>query len=209
MAREKDLAEQHKSGPDAIRSIYDDWSNSYDEDITSWGYEAPEVAARLLGDRATPEVQILDVGCGTGRVGAALKELGFHDVFGVDLSSPSLDTAAATGAYRAVNEEDFTQLPTSLTDASFSALICVGVLTYLPNVEDVCREFCRVVESRSPIVLTQRTDLFVERNTQFAFDRLVDDGLWEIVDVSPASPYLPGHDEYQGIDVHYCVFERI
>ena len=55
--------------------------------------------------------------------------------------------------------------------------------------------------------ILQRTDLFVARRTQEAFDALEDDGAWRIVEVTGPRPYLPGHDEYQGIDVHYGVFE--
>lgn len=208
MAREEGLAEQFASDSSTIETIYNDWSSTYDDDIEKWGYEAPSVAASLLAARVNTDVQVLDAGCGTGKVGLAMQALGFHDVVGVDLSSSSLDAAAKTGAYRALAEENFTQLPTSLLDNSFSALVCVGVMTYLPDVEAACREFCRVVEPSGTIVLTQRSDLFIDRDTQAAFDRLADDDTWKIIEVTDRRPYLPGHDEYQGIDVHYGVFER-
>lgn len=208
MAREEGLAKQHTSDASTLRQLYDDWSSSYDDDLAGWGYEAPVQAVDFLAASVNTDVQILDAGCGTGLVGAALSAKGFHDVVGVDVSSQSLDLAALTGYYRALAEVDLTSRPTSLLDASFSALISVGVMTYMPDVEATCREFCRVVEPSGTIVLTQRTDLFESRNTQAVFDALEADRTWRIVEVTAGRPYLPGHDEYDGIDVHYGVFER-
>ena len=195
---------------DSSRDIYDDWSGDYDEHLQSeFGYISPGVAASELAQNlARREARIIDFGCGTGLVGKALNEAGFHDVVGVDLSSDSLDLAAQTGAYRALNEIDFTALPTSLPDEHFGALICVGVMTYLADVEAVCREFARIVESDGVIVITQRTDLFESRDTAAAYATLVDDGVWEQIELTDPGPYLPGHSEYDGIDVIYAVFRK-
>ena len=139
-------------------------------------------------------------------VGGALAAVGFHDVVGVDGSSASLDLAAKTGCYRALTEVDLTDLSTDLPEDHFGGLICVGVMTYLPDVEATCREFARIVEPDAPIVITQRTDLFESRSTQAAFDELVADETWTIIEVTEPMPYLPEHPEYQGIDVRYGVF---
>jgi len=202
------LALQHVSDSNEIRSLYDDWASDYEADIATWGYEAPTVAAGLLQAHAETEAQIIDVGCGTGLVGAALAGAGFHDVVGIDGSSASLDLAAKTGNYRALTEHDLTDLPLSLPEEHFGGLICVGVMTYLPDVAATCREFVRIVEPGAYIVLTQRTDLFDSRNTQEAFDELAADGTWTIIEVTGPMPYLPKHPEYQGIDVRYGVFRR-
>lgn len=190
----------------SIRSYYDDWASGYETDVASWGYEAPAVAVEKLSSNAQSHAQIIDVGCGTGLVGAGLAAAGFHDVVGVDASSASLDICAKTGNYRALTEVDLTVLPTSLPESHFGGLICVGVMSYLPDVEATCREFARIVEPDAPIVVTQRTDLFESRNTQAAFDRLADDGTWSIVEVTQPMPYLPGHPDFQEIDVRYGVF---
>ena len=200
------LADQHANDSGKIRSLYDEWASSYEADIAQWGYEAPVVAAQLLAKYGSPEAEIIDVGCGTGLVGEALSAAGFHDVVGIDTSSASLDIAATSGFYRALDEHDLTDLPTSLPEDHFGGLICVGVMTYLPDVSATCREFARVVEVGGPIVLTQRTDLWAARQTMEAFDELVEDGTWTMVEVTDPMPYLPDHPEYREIDVRYGVF---
>ena len=208
MSNEEGLKDQRLSDASSVRNYYDEWTKSYEDDVLSWGYDAPAVAVEFLSAGVDQNAQILDAGCGTGLVGRALSAGGFHDVVGVDISSESLDLAATTQCYRALAEVDFTNLPTSLAEETFSALISVGVLSYLSNLDEVLREFCRLVEPSGLIVLTERSDLFVERNTGGIFEALEADGLWKIVTVTDPLPYLPGHPEFADIDVHFGVFER-
>ena len=44
------------------------------------------------------------MGCGTGLVGQALKELGYTSIVGVDASSGMLETAGKKEAYRELKE---------------------------------------------------------------------------------------------------------
>ena len=207
MANEEGLMDQSLGDSSGVRTYYDGWTQSYEQDVLSWGYEAPTVAVEFLSSRVEPEAQILDAGCGTGLVGQALNAKGYHDVVGVDLSPDSLDLAAKTQSYRALAEADFTDLPVNLLDDSFGALLSIGVLSYLSNLEDVLREFCRVVEPSGLIVVTERTDLFAERNTADTFQALEDDGSWKIITVTDPQPYIPGHPEFADIDIHFGIFE--
>ncbi len=209
MSHEEGLMDQSLGDSSGVRKYYDQWTPTYEEDVLSWGYGAPEAAVEFISDRVDKEAQILDAGCGTGLVGRALAAAGYHDVVGVDLSSDSLDLAAQTKCYRAVTEVDFTDLPTNLLDDTFSALLSVGVLSYLANLEEVLREFCRVVEPSGLIVVTERTDLFAERKTGEVFRQLEADESWKIIAVTDPQPYIPGHPEFADIDVHFGVFERL
>ena len=87
---------------------------------------------------------VLDVGCGTGLVGRALRTRGFTgSILGLDISQASLDLARDGGAYDSLDLADLQQrLP--LDDDTADAVVCVGVMTYLPEVEQVWREFARV-----------------------------------------------------------------
>ncbi len=205
MAREN-LSGQHASDTVTVRRLYDEWAPTYDAEIATYGYEAPGVAAARLASLVdVTTAAILDAGCGTGLVGAALSDLGANDVTGVDVSPESLASALATGAYRTVAEVDFNNPPVDLDDDRVDAVICVGVMTYLPDVAAVGREFSRITKPGGVIVMTQRSDLFVARKTSAAVEALVADETWEIVEVTDGLPYLPKHVEYQGIDVHYLI----
>ena len=126
-----------------------------------------------------------------------------------DLSPASIAKASVRGVYRSANVVDLSRLPSSMADASYGALVCVGVMSYLPDTEAICREFCRLTVPGAPIVVTQRDDLFTGRDTQGAFDLLSRDGLWQQIEVTGPLPYLPGNPEFEGVGVHYCVFKRL
>ncbi len=205
------LLNQAGGDPADIRQLYDRWAGDYDRNLAAWGYEAPAVAAarlRVLAGGAVSDLTVLDVGCGTGLTGRALQAACFSIVDGVDLSEASLAEAEKGGIYRRLTAVDFTRLPTAIGENAYDALFCVGVLSYLPDTEAVCREFCRLTKPGGAILLTQRSDIFAERDDAKAFAALEAAGHWQIVEITEPMPYLPGNPEFEGIGVHYCAFRR-
>ncbi|MEE4302435.1 MAG: class I SAM-dependent methyltransferase [Pseudomonadales bacterium] len=192
---QEDLADISRESADVAR-YYDDWAEDYDAQITGWGYSAPETAARRLLGRLPPPATLIDVGCGTGLTGAALRAAGYEIVDGVDVSDRSLEIAAATGHYRRTEHADFQALPTTIESNAYDGLLCVGVLTYLPETEAVLREFARIVRPGGWMVITEREDLFAELDVQAALDALVAEGVLAQAHVSEASPYLPTHRQF-------------
>ena len=97
------LAAESGASPTDIAAYYDAWAaNDYDADVTSWGYEAPERVAAMVTRRLQEQPgQVLDAGCGTGRVGAALQALGVKDVIGGDFTPASVEAARRRNVYRA------------------------------------------------------------------------------------------------------------
>jgi predicted TPR repeat methyltransferase len=194
--------------PVEVRALYDAWAERYDGDLDAWEYRTPTDVAELLHEAQPDAERVLDVGCGTGRAGRALRALGFTSIVGCDLSPNALEHAEATGAYELLVEVDLQQLPTPFADGEFDALNCVGVLTYLPDTETTLREFVRVVRAGGTIVFSQREDVWAERDCAELIERLVADGVCDAVLVSEPRPYLPQSDEMRDIGAVLCVLRK-
>jgi predicted TPR repeat methyltransferase len=181
-------------GPTDAREVanrYDEWAASYDADLVSWSYKAPVTVAETALTRLPDAGSILDVGCGTGMVGKALRAKGYEgQLLGLDISEASLRVAQETGVYDGLQKADLQQ-PLQVTADSVNVLVCVGVMTYLPEVEAVSREFARVVRRGGLVIFTIREDLWEPRDCQGVIDRLEADGVWTSLDVTGPAPYLP------------------
>jgi predicted TPR repeat methyltransferase len=189
---------------DDVSKYYDNWASDYDGNLADWRYEAPEQIASMLEAKIPPESVILDAGCGTGLSGRALHTKGFTTIDGIDVSHNSLEIAGRTDVYRSLHAVDLQRLPLPIPDDHYDGLACVGVLTYLTDSRGALREFSRVVRPGGFIAITQRSDLFVEREFQTLLEELSSDEVIEQVHISEPRPYLPDNEEFgDQILVHY------
>jgi len=199
-----DWLDQGTSDPQEVAGRYDEWAQSYDDDLESWSYRAPTVVADTVLTRLPEAGSVLDVGCGTGLVGRALRARGFAGrIVGLDISEASLEIARQSGAYDALEPADLQQR-LAFDDAGFGAVVCVGVMTYLPEVEAVWREFARVTRPPGVVVVTQREDLWQGRDCPAVVDRLQEEGVWVPLDITGPAPYLP--EGYGGTPAVACYY---
>ncbi|MGI9462878.1 MAG: class I SAM-dependent DNA methyltransferase [Aestuariivirgaceae bacterium] len=115
---------------DETRALYRDWAAGYDRDIAgelefTSGRDIAELMAQHVGDRSS---SIIDLGCGTGLVGAELKRIGFAQLVGLDLSPEMLKVARSKAIYRELIEADLLQ-PLEIGDATYDAAISAGTFT--------------------------------------------------------------------------------
>jgi len=193
-----------------VASYYDKWASDYNATLADWRYEAPEKVASMLQAQLSPQSSILDVGCGTGLCGKALQSKGFVRIDGIDISSNSLEVAGLTGAYRALHAMDLQRLPLPIPEKHYDGIACVGVLTYLTDSVGILREFGRVVKSGGVVAITQRNDLFVERDFKRVLEDLLSEGQIKQLHISEPRPYLPDNEEFgDQILVHYIEFKVI
>jgi predicted TPR repeat methyltransferase len=182
-----------------VRGYYDEQAPTYDRTLAGWGYDAPWRVAELLlqllpADRA--QQTVLDAGCGTGLAGRALRDAGFGGrLLGIDLSSDSVALAIGRGIYDHVVVGDLQQ-PLEYGDGSVDGVVCVGVLTYVPDVAAIWGELCRVTRRGGTIVLTQRDDIWRERQCNAVLHELERAGRWAVVHLSPPASYLPGNADF-------------
>jgi predicted TPR repeat methyltransferase len=204
-----DWLNEGTSDPREVAGRYDEWAQSYDEDLASWNYQGPAVVAEIVTTRHPSADSVLDVGCGTGLVGRALRAREFSGrILGLDISQASLDIAGQGDAYDSLQQADLQQ-PLDVEDASVDAVVCVGVMTYLPEVEAAWREFARVARPQGIIVVTQREDLWDDRGCQAVVDRLQDEGVWTPLEVTGPAPYLPqGYGGTPAVGCYYLTATR-
>jgi methyltransferase-like protein 27 len=178
-----------------VMQQYDEMAPTYDDTLLNdWGYQAPAFAADLLARYVDLQSTILDVGCGTGLTGRELQRVGFATLRGVDISEPSLASAAQKAVYESLVRTDLLK-PLPFADNSFDGAVCVGVLSYITG-DSLFREMCRVVRSGGFLVLSHRTDLVVQREFGKLIHGLETEGLWSCVETSANLPYLPGHADF-------------
>jgi predicted TPR repeat methyltransferase len=114
---------------DQARDFYQDWAETYDEEITRNGYSTPrrcaESLAQFAPDKSAP---LLDFGCGTGLSALALKAAGFTTIDGSDLSPEMLKRAAKRqDLYRDLIETDV-ENPFDFPVGTYQAIAAIGVI---------------------------------------------------------------------------------
>ncbi|UFN50184.1 methyltransferase domain-containing protein [Roseomonas sp. OT10] len=116
-----------------VRDLFDRYASHFDAHLVGHlGYRTPALLAALLeGAGLAPDAShaVLDLGCGTGLSGRALKPFA-RRLEGVDLSPRMLAEAARTGLYDALHEADLLEfLPRH--PAAFGLVAAADVLNYL------------------------------------------------------------------------------
>ena len=133
-----------------MRRRYDLWAETYDSDVGSLeDYLVPMQAVKIARQILDQNALILDAGAGTGLVGQALREAGFHRLIAVDYSARMLDVARSKQVYQDVYQCDLSQ-PTKFEDASVDCVITCGTTSQMPSAS--LREFARIVRPGGHIV---------------------------------------------------------
>ena len=144
---------------DELMEVYDGWADRYDRELLEdWGYTSPQKAVQLLLEAmGSPELAVLDAGCGTGLVGVLLKEAGMSLLTGIDYSPGMLAEAERKGVYDALHTMDM-NLPLTLPSDSYDAVTCIGTFTSTHVKPEAVRELARVTRSGGVLVFTVRDD---------------------------------------------------
>jgi predicted TPR repeat methyltransferase len=137
-----------RASPAYVSAMFDEFAGRFDEELRSLGYHSPRRIAGLVGPTlaARAPAQVVDLGCGTGLVGAELAPLGAHLV-GIDLSEKMLERAAQTGAYARLVRGDIVEELERIDARSLDAVLAADVFVYLGDLEAI---FAAATRSLSP-----------------------------------------------------------
>ena len=181
----------HISDTDGIHSLYAEWAESYEAEITENGYATPARMAALLAKHfsgTTPK--ILDFGCGTGLSGVAFHNAGFPNITGADPSKEMLAFANSKDLYAdLVKIEVGTPPPFQI--GSFDVIAAVGVIGTGAAPVEVLDTLLGLLHPGQHLILsfndhTLETPEFPER-----LDACIDAGIVRLIE-NEYGDHLPG-----------------
>lgn len=144
----------------APRDGYALWSTTYEATIK------PDMDRRLLAALTSvdwPHVErAADLGCGTGRTGAWLRERGVRHIDGVDLTPEMLAGARALGVFADLRVADVRA--TGLPAAHYDLVTTCLVDEHLPDLAPLYRESARLARPGGAHVLVGFHPFFIMRS---------------------------------------------
>ncbi len=175
------------------RELYDAWAEVYDTElVTENAYAQPRrCAAALAAVESNRDASILDIGCGTGLSGLALRDAGFCVLTGCDLSPGMMLRAMATGVYSRMFETDLNAPPMPVADESFGAATAVGVFSFGHVKADAMDDILRVLRPGSPLIIGLNEKYYAEGSLTRKLDTLAAAGRLSVLSREKGE-HIPG-----------------
>lgn len=189
----------------STQDLYRDWAASYEAEIRANGYATPErCAAALAAAVADKSLPLLDLGCGTGLSGEAMKAEGFTTIDGTDFSEEMLAHAGKKpGLYRTLILGDLTTpLPGKAGD--YHAAAAVGVFSPGHAPPAMIEQVMDLLPSGGCFVFSLNDHAREDPGYEQEIERLAEAGKIAVVS-NENGPHLPG----RGLEALVCVLRRI
>ncbi len=172
---------------DSSESIYDQWSDDYDQNLMEhYQYIAPKIAVDAFCEFQQPsQSSIIDYGCGTGIVGELLAKRGYHHIDGMDISQGMLDQARpkmenGQSVYQKLIKADLTQT-IETPDEHYEGMICVGSFANGHLQPWHLDEMLRTIRMDGPVVLFMNEQFYLKDNFPGYFEHLGKQRKWELI----------------------------
>jgi predicted TPR repeat methyltransferase len=133
-----------------IEKIFDAHAAKFEQHlIGDLDYRTPEKLVAIIKEFSAPPLQkwdVLDLGCGTGLVGAAIASATRHLV-GVDLSANMLQKARARNIYQRLEKAELLDMMRGESASSYDLIIAADVFVYLGKLDQVFQEAMRLLRT--------------------------------------------------------------
>ena len=190
--------EKHQGfNQDNISQHYDDLCTNYDAIYEKVGFPCPKNCAQMVhalkdADMKEDQVQILDLGCGTGFVGQYLAELGgYTQIDGIDASKGMLEEAKKKGVYRDLIELFLcnpTQYPARF-HGQYDFVTASGVFADNHFDTSVFEEILMSLKPGGIAIFTTRIEYLTKYGYGPFMDNLVKENKWKLVKQDTYSKY--------------------
>ena len=206
-----DTALHLDGSPDAIRRFYADWAKRYDSDTADWEYTAPVNAVDMLvnlPDRAevridpgNRDISIMDAGCGTGQLARLLRDVGYRNIDGFDLSAEMVERARSLGIYRHLaGNVDINAPVRSEWLQRYDCTICIGVFTPGHVPPSSLSQLVALTRPGGIVIVSTRVAYYDAEGFQGVSDALEDNGTLKLLRAKKNASYT--NDE----KAHYWLY---
>jgi len=152
----------------SVQYGYGEWAKTYEDTVLeAMDFRLLERIRSIQWDQIQ---RAADLACGTGRIGAWLKQRGVKSIDGVDLTPEMLEVAEAKGIYQRLLLEDITA--TSLEVESYDLVTAVLVDEHLPEVRSLYIEAARITNLHGYFVIVGYHPYFLMSGIPTHFDRV-------------------------------------
>jgi len=168
---------------DELIGAYKDWALVYDKDNDDvLGTVSQPNSVQIFHEYIKDsKLKIIDVGCGTGLVGLELKNLGFSNFDGIDISQEMIDIAQGRG-YNSLFLGNLNKL-LPIGSNSYDAALCVGVFTHGHVGPERFSELVRIVKPEGIICFTINENVYESQGFDIAIKHLESTNIWEVLDI--------------------------
>ena len=184
-------------------TLYDEWADGYDAALKSWDYPVPKRVAETLAELGVPlSGSVVDLGCGTGLSGEALRSFGFTgNLTGMDISQKSLNLIkkSKSNVYNALHVGNLDVPLDQLRNepAPYDACISVGVFSYVEHFEVLFPQVVSLLKPGGVLVFSHNTVYWEEdhRGCRSSAEALEAQGAWKCERVGEPEPYMPANPD--------------
>ena len=144
-----------RASDDYVRSVFDKFATTYDDDLRQLGYQGPQLIAEAvleeLGAREH-ELVVLDAGCGTGLCGPSLRPIS-RQLVGVDLSTEMIEHARELKLYDEVVASELTDYLIHHTN-SFDLIVAADTFNYFGALEPLLTAAASALRPKGLLIFT-------------------------------------------------------
>ena len=200
----KDLSIDKSQNDNEIKKVYQDWADQYDKDNDDLlGTVSQPNSVDLLNNHTKDKnIEIVDIGFGTGLVGKFLKDKGYLFYDGLDISEEMLEIAKSRG-YRHLSIGSLqNKLPYG--NDSYDAVFCVGVFTHGHVNSNGLDELIRITKKDGFIIFTINEGVYEDYQFDKKIPLMEKEGLIKVINFEKKD-YMTK----KNVMGYYCLAQKI